>query len=876
MAKWKETPEPYIKVLESAKPVATNPRTGEDLIVAAVIISDSGPATPTLIRSQREYVKTYGAESIKKSYTDSLNDLYTSDPGSSLASTMWLNAYRLAGSTNLLVCRASKAKDLIYAKPLRKTDNGAYVLKNSEILKRVPKFKLVLDRETIGYTDGWAIAVSETGVIGNRVTDAGPVYDYKVDTLPGLIEQLNESTKFFSPSYRFFADTKCTNEVTGDEIGTRASEVVAVLFDEVYLGAGFLDQSNPLEDVAINDTGLPGEDGKNDYQVIGAKGTKVEVKGMSYLLAVEPGWEKLEPGSNNILDLNSKAFSGFEAPASYATNLYNSRSDLKVRIRRFNHNAVSPKPVSGIPGAAPESPWAVATKVLDKYTNGGKETPKKAVLDYDFFEFAVKDPEISEDWLVFNVGGIPGRGDITATTLNENLSMIHLTLPEDLHDLGLNYYGYSTDDYTWNAVPGTVVAVKPGASTSDNTFDSVDRFPRIQYEKNGNLKGMVAGKQVFLETKYYDVYKLASGAWSKVATETADLTGFAGVTTENTVPVAPGSHTEGDHVAVVARTTWETYALTAAGDDELIVDLGLRRKDKVTGELLTTILDVTDGDIMRAWDSIEEDERYVVEGMTDLGNTYSLIQNYMAGIAAGSNYFYAASTVMSGNYMTIANKKSKITKDTPKLYWASPWDYDDGTVGYLFNASPSVLYWECVSKNKVNNSWFAPAFGQNTGVVTPVKLATQFKRTERQLLLTKRINTVFYDVNLDRYYFNDAVTATTADTVRKEENIERSIIHISKNMPNLLSQFKGRINSARTRAEVEEVIKYWFESHMIPKTSGLIDGYRVVCDETESLNPVQEQRANRLNVKITVRYQGSIKYITVYNEAIPVGVGFDS
>ena len=348
MAKWKETLEPYVKVIESVRTVPSNPTAGEDLIVGAVIISDSGPATPTLITSQREFLRVYSAEDLTQDYTDSLNELYTSDPGSPLASTMWLNAYRLAGSTHMLVCRASKAKDLVYAKPIAKGDLNQYVLKNTEVLKRVSPFKLVLDRETIGYNDGWAINVSEVGIIGNKVTDDGPVYDYKVDTLTELVDLLNDSTKFFSPDYNFYTDPKCTEDslVEGEDLILFADDIVAVKFNEVYLGQNFLDQTTPIVDEKDNETGEyvfneDGDiigDGNNDYWITGGQGSRENIEGMSYILAVDPNWENISSGSNMIIDLNAKAWSGFDEVNYYATNLYNSRSDLQVRIRRFNHN----------------------------------------------------------------------------------------------------------------------------------------------------------------------------------------------------------------------------------------------------------------------------------------------------------------------------------------------------------------------------------------------------------------------------------------------------------------------------------------------------------------------------------------------------------
>ena len=68
MAKWKETLEPYVKVIESVRTFPSNPNAGEDLIVGAVLISDSGPATPTLITSQREFLRTYAAQDLTQDY----------------------------------------------------------------------------------------------------------------------------------------------------------------------------------------------------------------------------------------------------------------------------------------------------------------------------------------------------------------------------------------------------------------------------------------------------------------------------------------------------------------------------------------------------------------------------------------------------------------------------------------------------------------------------------------------------------------------------------------------------------------------------------------------------------------------------------------
>ena len=95
----------------------------------------------------------------------------------------------------------------------------------------------------------------------------------------------------------------------------------------------------------------------------------------------------------------------------------------------------------------------------------------------------------------------------------------------------------------------------------------------------------------------------------------------------------------------------------------------------------------------------------------------------------------------------------------------------------------STLYWETVFANRRQNLEFAAAFAERRGIVNAVHLAKEFNKEERQLLLTKKINTIFHDVYLERTYINDNCTAQEEDNVFKEENIVRLRIRISKAMP---------------------------------------------------------------------------------------------
>ena len=800
MAQWKETLEPYVKVIESVKTAVLNPSAGGNLILGAVLISDCGPAEPTLITSQSDFLKVFAAEELTKEYVKTLDSLYVSDPGSSLASTMWLNAYRLAGSANMLICRASRANNVIYSQPL-KEDGFDYILKDSEVLKSVPSFKLVID-EVGSKRNGWAIAVNGVGIIGNLVDDNGARYDYKADNLVELVEKLNETDKFYASSYEFYLDEKCT--IKCDD--SRANEAIAVLFKEVYLAPKFLDTTELTTDNELWEEGVEATS-PSDTSTTPAPTTSTGPNysgGLAYIFAATPewSWNNTEGVGVNqtMIALNSSSYSGFTPFTYYASNLYNTRTDLSVRIRRFNHNAVTAKKTN----SSLESPWDVDEKVL-AYSDP----------NYDFYEFCIVDPSISEEAVIFNVGNLPGRGDVKAEEMLSSLSMIYMNLPDNLIDLGLNYYNYKEDDGSWTKVKDytspniTTIAGKPYIIDGDDSIPVIAAVAALPSHEN---------------SKKGDKYAVGSGTYA----------------------------------------LYEYVVNVDAPYIELNVNL------KINDE--SALLQVSDSDLKAAWDKIEDDERYVVEGFADLGCTYSAIQNYVANIAVNSNYFYAFSLANTTNYMTIANSASKMATKSHKLYAAAPWDYDDGTVGFQFAVSPSTIYWETVLRNRLNNNEFAGVFGQNAGRVSVMNLAKEFKKSERQLLLTKKINTIGYDSYLGIHHFNDNYTFTDESFVMSEECNSRLQIRISKAMPLLLNQFKGRQNTSRTWMEIRDVINYWF-NNTIMRYNYTIAEYRVICDDTN--NTAESIRANKVFVKVQVRFNSSIKYITVYNDAYPIGVDFE-
>lgn len=699
MAQWTETLEPYVKVIERVHTAALNPTAGESLIIGVTLISDAGPAVPTLISSQSEFLKTYASGDLTEDYMASLNNLYhdaNNTGDKNVAATMWMNAYRLAGSNVMLVCRASKANDIYYAKPMTKIDYSTYILRDGALMKGfrdadkgVVKFVLDIDGDDAEHDqDGWSINLNGVGILGNRTTDDGPQYDYYVRTLPDLVNQMNETNKFFSPSYKFFTDP---NNIVPENETTDPDKAKAVVFYELYLGQDMLDTS---------DSRCP--------------------LGKQYIVICEPDWTSDNP-NQKLIDINASAWSGFEEQKYYAVNQYNSNTDLRVRIRRFNHDAVVTKELTNPAlNENSDSPYMVLSAVLDTYTKKGTVEPSESILQRDFYEVAVLDPNISDEVQFFNIGKVTGRGDMEVSELNELLSMIQLQLPDDMRELGLNYYGYGADDKVW-------VELDPNDPNADSYKQTVSSMTDLY-----NSIGMSVG----------DVYRVGSGS------------------------------------------SYKYYEYQENGGDQVYAKLGVDPTE-------TDILDVSESDLKKALDEINIQEIYVVEGLCDLGNTSLSFQNYLANMAINSNYFYPISTVQSTNYMTIANNATKIAQDSYKLYLSAPWDIDSGTFGWKYYCSPAVVYWEAVARNRRNNAEFAPVLGQTNGIVQYQRPMTEFNKKTRQLLLSKRVNTVLWNYQTNAWNMNDNYTKQSVDNIVSDEGNSRLAIRISKAMPVLLKQYIG-------------------------------------------------------------------------------------
>ena len=979
MAQWKETLEPYIKVYERIRTTTIVPTAGEDLIIGATIISDSGPSYPVLITSQREFLNTFASQEITKSYIDSLDNFYKDEDKESpdkLASTMWLNAYRLAGSTNMLIVRATKGADMNYVVPAGGSDEDQYIVRDGQLLQRVTGgFSLTLDRlgaNASNKESGWAISVNEIGIIGNLVSDEGPVYEYFAANLRELVEYLNSTSKFFcpNPKYYIFKETSANGSTSYsfEEAGPDETPDM-VYFKEVYLAENFIDPNGFKKWYEKNDASdaLGGSattsSGSDTY------GTKLD--GLAYLLATQGDNHNYTPSAGSstvdfntaqIVDPNDLVnFTNIDD--SYFVNTYNSNTDIKIRIRKFNHDAVilkeNVKPTVSSDG---ESPYEVLPDVIKQF-NSSTEAQKARIAERDFFEVAVFDPSLDKDPLSFCVGNIPGRGDITLDELNDTLKMINLHL-DSMYDLGLEYYNPSSDGSSYGRqvtlnshLPESGNAGRFMPVTSMSTSDWGDlvgsgSLPVFFADEDIPSPASMGGKGKYKYIVYFpNVTRAealsASNAQLQLTAEediqgnytfkpyvdddddenpnlTTIIVKYANLPATvsdlgNSIQILdilrnelipdPGDYqVRGFNFSTADAPDQNGEIILPKGDGGEGGDVPEQGKgnnnrggsddddNTITGILLqwvpsqqvykelginitpgnsnsTELLTVTPDDLMRSISSITEDEVYTTEGLTDLGNTNLKFQTYLCNMAKNENYFYPISTLYSTNYLAIANYRTRLNQDSHKLYTSAPWDIDSGTVGFKFHASPSVIYWEAVSRNRSMNREFASVFGfSSNGQVLYSNPVTEFTKKQRQLLLSRQINTVMWNTQNQTWNMNDCYTMTSENHILNEDGNSRLFIRINKAIPTLLRPLIGRKLNNSTYADAETILKYWFERTILTMQYSVSD-YKVTIANLEA-NDDQARRQNKMYVLVECLFARSLKYVIVYSDALDMGMEF--
>lgn len=959
MAQWKETLEPYIKVNERIRTTTIVPTAGEDLIIGATLISDSGPSYPVLITSQREFLNVFASQDITKGYLESLNDFYDDGTGvkSDVASTMWLNAYRLAGSTNMLIVRATKGADMNYVVPVNSTDDSSYIVRDGQLLKKVSPFSLTNDRVGLYASglkeSGWAISINEIGIIGNLVGDDGPLYEYFAADLRELVEYLNGTSKFFSPKYKFL---KLDSNNVFKEIKDDTTKPDSVYFEEVYLAEHFLDKQG--FDSTVDDRGQDGYGALGTTYPSGGHVTLDEAQkygtksdGLAYLIATN-GQIQNQGGisDSNIIDLNSASYSGWNTGSDnksdyYFVNTYNSNSNIQIRIRRFNHDAVILRDdIKPTIGENDPSPYDVIEDVITQYSDPELSPSAEArIRERDFYEVAVLDPSLDKDPLSFCVGNISGRGDLTLDELNDTLKMINLHI-NSMEDLDLSYYSpnysaggsgggqHNTPPISMgdnrqltptSNIPGADELGRLGINGGEVTIISASDVDAISDLPLGSLVGVI-DDSVVAKSAYVPVVRNSGENDGSLEVDNRTISDNNG---EVFRELPNGSNIQDSSNALIKSTSlvvkqgdlnyrlnreatsyivsnitvdsFENFSDNSGNnyvklmgydlddnniEDDITLYMVTRSSGDGTNQIHrqlgigrdgeeTSLLTVTPDDLMRSISAITEDEVYTTEGLTDLGNTDLKFQTYLCNMAKNENYFYPISTLYSTNYLAIANYRTRLAQDSHKLYTSAPWDIDSGTVGFKFHACPSVIYWEAVSKNRSMNREFASVFGfSGNGQVLYTNPVTEFTKKQRQLLLSKQVNTVMWNTQSQTWNMNDCYTMTSENHILNEDGNSRLFIRINKAIPVLLKSLIGRKLGPATYSDAEDILKYWFERTIVPMQYS-VSGYKITISTLEA-NDDQARRQNKMYVLVECLFPRSLKYVIVYSDALDMGMEF--
>ena len=117
--------------------------------------------------------------------------------------------------------------------------------------------------------------------------------------------------------------------------------------------------------------------------------------------------------------------------------------------------------------------------------------------------------------------------------------------------------------------------------------------------------------------------------------------------------------------------------------------------------------------------------------------------------------------------MTIGNSASRLSQDSYRLMLSAPWDIDTGTLGWKFYASPSVVYWETVSRNRRNNEEFRGTLGQVGGIAQYQRPLSLIRRPVSSCFLSELIllSGIFKD---SAWNWNEN-NKTSEDNIMKEE-----------------------------------------------------------------------------------------------------------
>ena len=266
---------------------------------------------------------------------------------------------------------------------------------------------------------------------------------------------------------------------------------------------------------------------------------------------------------------------------------------------------------------------------------------------------------------------------------------------------------------------------------------------------------------------------------------------------------------------------------------------------------------------------VDFDEGYRVDFIFDSGTYNTTAVHSVIKSVAEKIYALGVATVNevapgNGN-ATFADAVTALPEhNSSYLYQVSPRRRIDFG-GYNVNLSLGIDYLECVARNKANLQEFAPVFHFTNAFVADTNLTKYYTKSERELLLGKRVNTVKRDKFRGISFINNNFTTLNSNTsLGNEEQIVRLANRMAWDIQFLLDQFLGQLDVKATANSVKTEIQGYYKSNFSNQKYAP-ESMEVICDESNNRFGDGE-----LVVTVNIYVGRALKKITVYNNILPL------
>jgi len=290
-----------------------------------------------------------------------------------------------------------------------------------------------------------------------------------------------------------------------------------------------------------------------------------------------------------------------------------------------------------------------------------------------------------------------------------------------------------------------------------------------------------------------------------------------------------------------------------------------------------TLLDANTMDdlfnLTTAIDLLVDQEEYRFDMMSAFGHTtvqYTSLLNNRCGDVGAFQYASIPSGITSVSQ--IKNYVASTNIDSKRTCFISSSERNISLLGFEFILAGGVWATIKAAQNRIAGKEFAPMFSKNHAIIPVAKLTKVFTKTERESLLDDNINSITYRRDENIYYINDNRTKQVAKNMFSEDQNVRISNKIIKDLEIIYEQFLGQLNTPKTRADVEQSTKDYFRLNITSLEYGIND-FIVQCDDEN--NPTLLIEQNKLAVRVAVKYNRSIKFVEVLNQAYALSVEFE-